>query len=84
MDLIKSVSYIDIFYAKICATTKIRTVAGYHVVLAALLFWFCHEVAQFCSSLESSDMYFQAVNFKVRLAGWLAELFISLLKTNSY
>ena len=38
MDLIKSGSYIDIFYAKICATTKISTVAGYHVVLATLLF----------------------------------------------
>ena len=37
MDLIKSGSYIDIFYAKICATTKISTVAGYHVVLAKLL-----------------------------------------------
>ena len=38
MALIKSGSYIDIFYAKTCATTKISTVAGYHVVLAMLLF----------------------------------------------
>ena len=38
MDLIKSDSYIDIFYDKTCATTKIRTVAGCHVVLAMLLF----------------------------------------------
>ena len=38
MDLIKSGSYIDIFYAKACATTKISTVAGYHVVLATLVF----------------------------------------------
>ena len=38
VNLIKSGSYIDIFYAKTCATTKIRTVAGYHVVLATLLF----------------------------------------------
>ena len=38
MDLIKSGSYVDIFYAKTCATTKIRTVAGYHVVLAMLFF----------------------------------------------
>ena len=38
MDLIKSGSYIDIFYAKTCATAKISTVAGYHVVLATLLF----------------------------------------------
>ena len=37
MDLIKSGSYIDIFYAKTCAITKISTVAGYHVVLATLL-----------------------------------------------
>ena len=37
MNLIKSGSYIDIFYVKTCATTKIRTVAGYHVVLATLL-----------------------------------------------
>ena len=37
MDLIKSGSYIDIFYAKTCATTKISTVAGYHIVLAMLL-----------------------------------------------
>ena len=37
MDLIKSGSYIDIFYAKTCATTKISTVVGYHVVLAPLL-----------------------------------------------
>ena len=36
MDLIKSGIYIDIFYAKTCLTTKISTVAGYHVVLAAL------------------------------------------------
>ena len=34
MDLIKSGRYIDIFYAKTCATTKISTVVGYHVVLA--------------------------------------------------
>ena len=40
MDLIKSGSYTDIFYAKTCATTKIRTVAGYHIVLATLLFLF--------------------------------------------
>ena len=33
MDLIKSGSCIDIFYAKTCATTKISTVAGYHVVI---------------------------------------------------
>ena len=38
MDLIKSGSNIDIFYAKTCATTKISIVAGYHVVLATLLF----------------------------------------------
>ena len=37
VDLIKSGSYIDIFYAKTCPTTKISTVAGYHVVLATLL-----------------------------------------------
>ena len=34
MDLIKSGRYIDIFYAKTCATT---TVAGYHVVSTLLL-----------------------------------------------
>ena len=28
------------FYAKSCATTKISTVAGYHVVLATLLYYF--------------------------------------------
>ena len=38
MDLIKFGNYIDIVYAKTCATTKISTVAGYHVVLATLLF----------------------------------------------
>ena len=37
MDLIKSGSYIDIIYAKTCATTKISTLAGYHVLLATLL-----------------------------------------------
>ena len=39
MDLIKSGSYSDMvfFFAKTCATTKISTVARYHVVLAALL-----------------------------------------------
>ena len=39
MDLIKSgrYMYIDIFYAKTCATTKISTVAGYYEVLATLL-----------------------------------------------
>ena len=46
VDLIKSGSYIDIFYAKTCATTKIRTVAEYQLVLATLLCWFCHEAAQ--------------------------------------
>ena len=35
-DLIKSGRYIDIFYAKTCATTKISTVVGYHVVFAML------------------------------------------------
>ena len=39
MDLIKSGRYIDIFYAKTCATTKISTAAGYHVVLATVLFY---------------------------------------------
>ena len=38
MDLIKSGSYIDIFYAKTCATTEISKVAGYCVVLGMLLF----------------------------------------------
>ena len=39
MDSIKSGRYINIvFYAKTCATTEISTVAGYHVVLATLLF----------------------------------------------
>ena len=39
MDLIKSGRYIDIFfYAKICTTTKLSTLTGYHVVLAMLLF----------------------------------------------
>ena len=37
VNLIKSARYIDIFYAKTCATTKISIVAGYHVVLAMLL-----------------------------------------------
>ena len=34
------------FYTKTCATTKISTVAGYHVVLAMLFCWFCHAAAQ--------------------------------------
>ena len=38
VDLIKSGTYIDIFYGKTCATTKISTVVVYHVVLATLLF----------------------------------------------
>ena len=38
VDLIKSGNYIDIFYAKTCATMKISTVMEYHVVLATLLF----------------------------------------------
>ena len=37
MDLIKSGSYTDILCAKTHATTKISTVAGYHVVLITLL-----------------------------------------------
>ena len=37
MDLIKSGRYIDIVYAKTCATTKISTVTGYHVAHATLL-----------------------------------------------
>ena len=43
MDLIKSGNYIDIFYAKTCVTTKLNTVAGYHVVLATLLFLKCSD-----------------------------------------
>ena len=43
MDLIKSGSYIDILFAKTCATTKISTVVGYHVVLAVLLFRLCYQ-----------------------------------------
>ena len=39
VDLIKSGSYIAIFYAKTCTTTKISTVEGYHIVLATLLFY---------------------------------------------
>ena len=48
VDLTKSgrYMYIDIFYVKTCATTKISTVAGYHVVLAT--FFFCF--------FESNDM----------------------------
>ena len=38
VDLIKSGRYIDIFYAKTCATTNISTVAGSHIVLATLVF----------------------------------------------
>ena len=37
MNLNKSGRYIDIFYAKTRATTKISTLAGYLVVLATLL-----------------------------------------------
>ena len=40
MDLVKSGRYIDIFYAKTCAPTKISRMAGYHVVLATLLFMY--------------------------------------------
>ena len=36
VDLSKSGRYIDIFHTKTCATTKISTVVGYHVVLATL------------------------------------------------
>ena len=53
MDLIKSgrYMYIDIFYDKTCATTKISTVAGYHVVLATLLYFLCNTI-YFCESLS--------------------------------
>ena len=46
MDLIKSGSYIDPFYAKACATTTISTVAGYQVVLATLLFYYAIHVSR--------------------------------------
>ena len=37
------------FYAKTCATTKISTVVGYHVVLATLLYWNIAEwVLKYC------------------------------------
>ena len=37
------------FYAKTCTTTKISTVAGYHVVLAMLLFeWHCSVLCDEC------------------------------------
>ena len=44
VDLIKSGSYVDIFYAKTCSTTKKSTVSGYHVVLAMLLFFHVKDV----------------------------------------
>ena len=53
MDLIESGSNIDIFYAKTCATKKISTVAGYHVVLATP-FLCC------CSGLTSLSIIFQS------------------------
>ena len=37
VDLIKPGSYIDNFYDKTCAITKISTMVGYHVVLVTLL-----------------------------------------------
>ena len=36
------------FYAKTCATTKISTVAGYHLVLSTLLYLEYHETADLC------------------------------------
>ena len=54
MDLIKSGTYIDIFHAKTCATTKISTVAVYHVVLATLLSNFYYLIVRKCSDHVSS------------------------------
>ena len=48
MDLIKSGSCIDTFYAKTCAITKINTVAGYHIVLAMFLFY----LASYCGCTD--------------------------------
>ena len=48
VDLIKSSRYIDIFYAKTSATKKYP--AGYHVVLAMLLFK-SHEISLFSAVL---------------------------------
>ena len=53
MDLIKPGSYIDIFYAKTCATTKISTMAGYNVVFATLLF----QHFKTCSQEGSPGLY---------------------------
>ena len=39
VDWIKSGRSMDIFYAKTCATTKISTVAEYHVALSTLYFF---------------------------------------------
>ena len=59
MDLIKSGRSMDIFYAKTCATTKISTVAGYHVELAKLFFGF----TEISCSLSSSRLTFIQVQF---------------------
>ena len=72
MDLIKSGSYIDIFYAKQCATTKISTVAGYHVVLATLLFVYSEAI---------KSKQFSVLNIRSYVHGCF-KIFLSLFLPN--
>ena len=60
LDLIRFGRYIDICDAKTCATTKISTVAGYHVVLAMLLFNYpaLQQLTQFASFSKHGPFLF--------------------------
>ena len=66
VDLIKSGRYINIFYAKTCATPKISTVVGYHVVLAMLLLFECikHEGFVKFIKIECCEVFFVSTEYK--------------------
>ena len=57
---------IDILYAKTCATTKICVVAGYHVVLATLLFQFLMGSVMDINILDQYITPFNSINITTK------------------
>ena len=63
--------YIDIFYAKTCATTKISTEAGYHVVLAMLLFQYVTQICVLNWWSPVFNHYMNRYGFGYKLYEWV-------------
>ena len=71
--LIKFGSYIDIFYAKTCATKNISTVAGYHVVLATLLFVDIFVLQLFSFSFFGQSAHINVMKFSLKIENTFCE-----------